>query len=383
MQPVDYIDSLGRRIVLVDSPGFDDTYLSDLDILKLIANWLKQTWVFKYLHLHLFNFIPPSSYQGGKVLSGLLYLHRISDNRMGNSPLRLLEMFKNICGEDAFQNVILVTTMWDEVTPEQGTLREQELQCAFWKDMLALGARMERSYNTKESAEQIVSKFRPETGRPLLMQTEMVVERKPLSETTAGRPFFSWLVDFINFIEGAIKALQRKLRWAKKRKRSALKEDIRQKQIFIGAANVHLGSYNSLPIPGTQRPSYPRLNLSCPELNVAWSTSSDPASFTSTTASSPSDVFLSQNIDLRALRTRYVTALKNIRQLLGAFPISGLINLVEMVIKIGEMIEVQSHTPFLTVHQVLSCRVLANRDPGRCCSVIPTPGYLQCDVQHY
>ncbi|KAF9442135.1 hypothetical protein P691DRAFT_626957, partial [Macrolepiota fuliginosa MF-IS2] len=31
----------GIRVVLVDTPGFDDTYCSDLDILELVSRWLK------------------------------------------------------------------------------------------------------------------------------------------------------------------------------------------------------------------------------------------------------------------------------------------------------------------------------------------------------
>ena len=32
-----------RNIVLVDTPGFDDTDLSDAQILRIIAHWLKKT----------------------------------------------------------------------------------------------------------------------------------------------------------------------------------------------------------------------------------------------------------------------------------------------------------------------------------------------------
>jgi hypothetical protein len=32
-------------VVLVDTPGFDDTYLSDYDILKLVSDWLRETCV--------------------------------------------------------------------------------------------------------------------------------------------------------------------------------------------------------------------------------------------------------------------------------------------------------------------------------------------------
>jgi len=33
------------RIVLIDTPGFDDTYKSDFAILEKIANWLKDSCV--------------------------------------------------------------------------------------------------------------------------------------------------------------------------------------------------------------------------------------------------------------------------------------------------------------------------------------------------
>ena len=33
----------GRRIILIDTPGFDDTYISDADILECIALWLARS----------------------------------------------------------------------------------------------------------------------------------------------------------------------------------------------------------------------------------------------------------------------------------------------------------------------------------------------------
>jgi len=34
----------GRRLVLVDTPGFDDTYQEDVEILKRIAKWLENSY---------------------------------------------------------------------------------------------------------------------------------------------------------------------------------------------------------------------------------------------------------------------------------------------------------------------------------------------------
>lgn len=33
----------GRRIILVDTPGFDDTYVDDAEILRRIALWLARS----------------------------------------------------------------------------------------------------------------------------------------------------------------------------------------------------------------------------------------------------------------------------------------------------------------------------------------------------
>ena len=39
------------RIVLIDTPGFDDTYKTDFAILEKIANWLKDSCVVLEVHL--------------------------------------------------------------------------------------------------------------------------------------------------------------------------------------------------------------------------------------------------------------------------------------------------------------------------------------------
>ena len=38
-------------LVLVDTPGFDNTHKSDVDILKMVADWLKSTYVLFVVNL--------------------------------------------------------------------------------------------------------------------------------------------------------------------------------------------------------------------------------------------------------------------------------------------------------------------------------------------
>ncbi|KIO01012.1 hypothetical protein M404DRAFT_40787, partial [Pisolithus tinctorius Marx 270] len=140
MRPVRYPHSDGiRNIVLVDTPGFDDTFMTDAQILREIAQWLN------------------AAYKKNIKLSGVLYLHRISDNRVSGTPLRNYNMFMELCGKENFKNIVLVTTMWDEVTEEVGSARENELQSGFWQAMINLGSTIHRFDGTMESAWKIIS----------------------------------------------------------------------------------------------------------------------------------------------------------------------------------------------------------------------------------
>ena len=69
-----------------------------------------------------------SRYQNGIKLSGIIYMHRISDFRVGGVSRRNLSMFRKLCGDETLRNVALVTNMWSEVTSERGAARERELR---------------------------------------------------------------------------------------------------------------------------------------------------------------------------------------------------------------------------------------------------------------
>ena len=92
------------------------------------------------------------TYEEGSLLSGIIYLHRIIDPRMEGPSLKNLRMMKKLCGEASLRNVVLATTMWENVTIEDGKRRETELQQEFWKEMLQGGAMMKR-VNTQSGDE--------------------------------------------------------------------------------------------------------------------------------------------------------------------------------------------------------------------------------------
>jgi hypothetical protein len=84
-----------------------------------------------------------STYKCGQKLSGILYLHRITDTRMRGSAMRNLKMFRQLIGDDFYKNLTLGTTCWSLVPAAVGSEREKELKTdsGFWKTMIAGGAR--------------------------------------------------------------------------------------------------------------------------------------------------------------------------------------------------------------------------------------------------
>ncbi len=94
--------------------------------------------------------------------AAILYLHRISDNRMTGSAMRNLHLLKKLCGPDALKNVILVTTMWDQIRSQaDGENRQRgvagESRVLGRHDQDGFGSRVLRHTNDQTSARSLVS----------------------------------------------------------------------------------------------------------------------------------------------------------------------------------------------------------------------------------
>jgi hypothetical protein len=114
---------------------------------------------------------------------------------MAGSPLKNLQMFKQLCGKNALPNIILTTTMWDDVEPELGARRELDLVNTSWKDMIRFGSKTLRFTNTHDSAWNIIDDaLSPiHKARALRLQKELVDMEQDLPETSAGRELCSEL----------------------------------------------------------------------------------------------------------------------------------------------------------------------------------------------
>ena len=162
----------GNVVRLIDTPGFNDSERTDTDILDLIG---------KYLY---------TTYAAGVQLTGIILLQSVTGNKIMGSEARRLRLFKMICGPDAFSHVIIVTTMWSDLsnkTMGEERVRERINKRDFWNDMIDKGAQVAPHDNTKQSAINIVRQLVGKTPVPLQMQTELEKGNGTLLSTSVGK----------------------------------------------------------------------------------------------------------------------------------------------------------------------------------------------------
>ncbi|THU96283.1 hypothetical protein K435DRAFT_593531, partial [Dendrothele bispora CBS 962.96] len=194
-------NSESPRIIILDTPGFDDTVESDVEILRRIADWLA------------------NSYRKKMVLAGIIYLHDISQRRFTGTARRNLSMLNRLCGEAFLQNVVLVSTNWEGFHDLRVlAARERGLMDEHWKFMIEKGSQVaqfrlrllegEPSKKTgRESAWDIVNlicqrqvemKGKALRNFGIQIQRELVDNKKFLPQTEAGKELNYSLKEFID-----------------------------------------------------------------------------------------------------------------------------------------------------------------------------------------
>ncbi|KAM0491535.1 hypothetical protein ACHAP8_010580 [Fusarium lateritium] len=203
-----------RAVWLIDTPGLDDTDTFDTEQLKKIAKYLADTYKAKiYLH-------------------GMIYLHRITDNRMTGSAKTHKTTFEKLCGKDALKRVILATTMWDDLKDlkkyKQAEMREKDLKQTerFWGYMLENGSSYHRYENTSESAQDIVKRLAMH-DKPIVtaLQKEIVDDHRTLIETSAGKALNDDILKVQEKYEKRLEAMEKEMRTADEERRTELQED--------------------------------------------------------------------------------------------------------------------------------------------------------------
>jgi hypothetical protein len=197
-------------VALLDTPGFDDTYKTDAEVLQGVAEFLAFT------------------YQKNMKLSGIIYLQRIIDPRMTHGGRANLELFRALCGDDPLRKVVLATTFWSEMKNLQRAVEhEEELKTNpdYWGGMLAKKATMTQFHDTRDSALSIIRGILlHEEKITLKIQREMVDQKLDLIQTTAGETLKRELSEMAQQYEKLVQKLQQEKVDALKARDFELKE---------------------------------------------------------------------------------------------------------------------------------------------------------------
>ncbi|KAL4077618.1 hypothetical protein J3A83DRAFT_4368952 [Scleroderma citrinum] len=228
VQSIHLLTQNGLGINLVDTPGFDDSRegVTDADILSMIAMFL--TTQFR---------------EGTSQITGFIYLHRISDTRVGGTSKRNIRIFQKLCGQDSLKNVVIVTTMWDKVTPEEGLQREQELMLSdnLFKPLLDGGAVMTRHDGTQQSAHDVIKHlFKLESTVPQIVR-ELVIGRRNLLDTEAGMELQKEVRDVLQRHQQDLQRLEDEIREAiqQRDKRTEIEVVLDRRKVEGDIAKLH------------------------------------------------------------------------------------------------------------------------------------------------
>ncbi|KAF9032610.1 hypothetical protein BJ165DRAFT_771728 [Panaeolus papilionaceus] len=113
-----------RPVYLIDTPGFSDSKISEMEILNMIRKWSQDNSYLNYSRR-------------------LLYFMPITETRLPGSRRRTFEMFKNMFeGHKSLASLTVITTMWDTVHNERTQNRAQSKFAQLREETLTVNVEM-------------------------------------------------------------------------------------------------------------------------------------------------------------------------------------------------------------------------------------------------
>ncbi|KAK5653197.1 hypothetical protein OQA88_9095 [Cercophora sp. LCS_1] len=192
--------SNGHRFLVVDTPGFDDSYWSETSVFEELVSWLAAT------------------FSSNVRLTGVILMTSILSVRLGGSLRRPLRYVKKLCGPD-LNGVVYVSTFWDRLESEAlGVSQEDKMRRTEEFDWVMGGCRPSfRSAGSEAAANAVVS-YLLDRSKPMTLQIqhELVEQDQPLHQTVAGLFLTEDMFQIRNLYEKEIALLQEELKEATK-----------------------------------------------------------------------------------------------------------------------------------------------------------------------
>jgi hypothetical protein len=166
-----------------------------------------------------------------RLLNGLIYVHRISDPRMGGTSKKNLRLFKQLCGDGSLKNVCIATTNWGRVTKEEGDRKELELRESpnLFKPLINEGAQLARLDQDIASARSIVNFLIHKDPTKLQIQIELDAG-KTLEETSAGAGLHEEILALKAKQEAELLALKEVMEEAEREKHAGLLAELKKER---------------------------------------------------------------------------------------------------------------------------------------------------------
>ncbi|KAJ8077678.1 hypothetical protein PM082_002111 [Marasmius tenuissimus] len=178
------------KVILVDTPGFDDLDNISVASLHAIGNYV--------IKLH----------ESCRPLDAVVFLHSITEEtRLVCIP----DLLTKFLGQQFLPNVSIVTTNWEEVMPDAGAKREKKL-IKFYSEHLK-GAQVIQhqqqltATTCPEIMQKIIRQLKLGRPRPLRIQIELVNQRRSLNTTGAGLAVIRRMTESLRHGESRIRKI--------------------------------------------------------------------------------------------------------------------------------------------------------------------------------
>ena len=162
------------------------------------------------------------------MLAGVIYVHRVSENRFGGVAGRNFNLFRKLCGGSALKNAVLVTNMRGVNTRGISEAREKELSGKNFKPALDKGAQMVQHHDTTKSAHDIIRRIVRNQPVALQIQRELVDERKDIIDTAAGESISRELREHIRQYQAELKEVRERMVQAQKVKDEVTRRELEE-----------------------------------------------------------------------------------------------------------------------------------------------------------